>query len=105
MLSELRMEADSMALYQISYDIAEEDASEYQRLWALLRQLGALRILYSQWIIEAGDRQSDIFYNQLRPLVRASDRLLVQEVTKEAHWDQLLIPDELFRQLLKTKAR
>lgn len=94
-----------MALYQISYDIAEEDSSEYEPLWSLLRQLGALRILYSQWIVAGGDGQSDIFYNQLRPLVQASDRLLVQEVTKEAHWDQLLIPDDLFRQLLRTRAR
>jgi hypothetical protein len=93
-----------MALYQISYDIAEQNASEYEPLWKCLRISGALRILYSQWVIEGGDGQSDIFYNQLRPLVRANDRLLVQEVTRDAHWDQLLIPDEMFRQLLRTKA-
>ena len=94
-----------MALYQISYDIAEPDSSEYGPLWELLRQLGALRILYSQWIIAGGYGQSDIFYNQLRPLVKASDRLLVQEVTKEANWDQLLIPDEMFKHLLRANAR
>ncbi len=48
-----------MALYQISYDIAEQDASEYEPLWGFLRQSGALRMLYSQWVIEGGDGQSD----------------------------------------------
>jgi hypothetical protein len=42
-----------MALYLISYDISEKDAFEYESLWAKLRDLGAIKILYSEWLISA----------------------------------------------------
>jgi hypothetical protein len=38
-----------MALYLISYDINEKDAFEYEGLWKKLREIGATRILYSEW--------------------------------------------------------
>jgi hypothetical protein len=39
-------------------------------------------------------------YAAIAPLTLKSDRLLVQEITKDARWDKLLISDEAFTALL-----
>jgi len=87
-----------MALYLISYDINEKDAFEYQKLWDKLKEMNSARILYSEWII-IGDSARSI-YSQLAPLTQLKDRLLVQEITKDAVWDKLLIGDDTFRKWL-----
>jgi CRISPR/Cas system-associated endoribonuclease Cas2 len=89
-----------MALYLISYDIAEKDAFEYEKLWAKLKEVKAVRILYSEWMVTAGTDYATDLYSELAPLTQAKDRLLVQEVTKDAFFDKLLISDESFRKLL-----
>jgi hypothetical protein len=89
-----------MALYLISYDIAAKDTFEYQPLWDKLRQLGATRILYSEWVVVAEVKQAASIYDQIAPLTSQSDRLLVQELTKDATWDKLLITDDKFKELL-----
>jgi hypothetical protein len=89
-----------MALYLISYDIAEKDAFEYEGLWAKLRELGAAKILYSEWIINSDIGAASALYNQIAPKVQAKDRLLVQEVTKDAVWDKVMISDDAFREWL-----
>lgn len=38
-----------MPLYLIRYDIYEKDAFEYEPLWKRLKDIGAVRILYSEW--------------------------------------------------------
>lgn len=89
-----------MALYLISYDINEKDAFEYDALWAKLKELGAVRILYSEWALEANTGMSGQIYHHIAPNVQKKDRLLVQELTKDAAWDKLLIGDADFKQLL-----
>ena len=84
-----------MALYLISYDISEKDEFEYGPLWAKLGEMGAARILYSEWLA-IGDRVLHI-YNPLAALVQAKDRLLVQEIGTTAAWDKLMISDDDFR--------
>ena len=86
-----------MPLYLISYDIAEKDAFEYEALWAKLKEMGAVRILYSEWV--ARGRSAADMYNALAPLIQLKDRLLVQGMTGEAAWDKLMIPDNEFRSL------
>lgn len=93
-----------MALYLISYDISEKDAFEYQGLWDRLERLGAVRILYSEWALKGDVGRANAIYTELAPLTQQKDRLLVQELTKDAQWDKLLISDEDFRRLL-TQAR
>jgi CRISPR/Cas system-associated endoribonuclease Cas2 len=89
-----------MALYLISYDINEKDAFEYEKLWAALRGMDAVRILYSEWVaIDTPGKASDI-YNRLASLTQQKDRLLVQELGANAGWDKLLISDENFRKWL-----
>lgn len=89
-----------MALYLISYDISEKDAFEYQALWDHLAEIGAARILYSEWITSGKEGRSLEIYNGIAPLTQKKDRLLVQEVTKDASWDKLLISDDTFTGLL-----
>lgn len=93
-----------MALYLISYDIAEKDAFEYKPLWARLEELGAVKILYSEWAMVADTGQASNIYGQISTLTQIKDRLLVQELTKDARWDKLLASDDTFQNLL-THAR
>ena len=94
-----------MALYLVSYDIGEKDKFEYEPLWALLRSLGAQKILYSEWLVTGDRGTAQQIYDRIAPLTQTSDRLLVQEVTKNASWDKLLISDDTFRSLVLRWAR
>jgi len=89
-----------MAAYLISYDIAEKDAFEYQPLWDKLKALGAQRILYSEWIVTGGPDQTGAIYDEIAPLIQSKDRLLIQELLANAHWNKLLINDDSFRALV-----
>jgi len=89
-----------MALYLVSYDIAEKDEFEYEALWDALKAMGAIKILYSEWAVVAGLGQATSIYNIVAPLTQGKDRLLVQEITQDARWDNLLVSDSVFNQLL-----
>jgi hypothetical protein len=89
-----------MALYLISYDINEKDAFEYEHLWAKLKGIGAVRILYSEWALVEGVGRAQAIYGEISPLTQLKDRLVVQELTDDAVWDKLLISDAEFNELL-----
>jgi len=89
-----------MALYLISYDIKKYDADEYPNLYAKLEELGAVKILFSEWVVVADVGQANSIYSSIAPTVVLSDRLLVQELTKDAQWDKLLISNDAFQKLL-----
>lgn len=91
-----------MSLYLISYDIAKEDSSEYDGLWAELRRIGAQKILYSEWAVIADTGQARAIYHRIAPLTKLPDRLLVQELTNNAVWDKLLIPDAEFQSMCRS---
>jgi CRISPR/Cas system-associated endoribonuclease Cas2 len=93
---------NTMALYLISYDIAEKDAWEYQPLYDLLEAWGAKRILYSEWIVTNDTGQAASIYNEIAPLTQQKDRLLVQEITKDASWDKLMITDAAFNRFIES---
>jgi CRISPR/Cas system-associated endoribonuclease Cas2 len=90
-----------MALYLISYDINQKDAWEYDKLWAKLEKMGATKILYSEWAITGTIGQAAKIYGEIAPLTQDKDRLLVQELTKDALWDKLLISDGEWFELLE----
>jgi hypothetical protein len=89
-----------MALYLVSYDINEKDAFEYEALWARLRELGAVKILYSEWVIKDEVGAAGAIYREIAPKTQKKDRLLVQEITRDAAWDKLLITDAAFQSML-----
>jgi len=90
-----------MALYLISYDINDKDKDEYESLWAALRQLGAVKVLYSEWMLVGNTGQAKLIADQILAHLRTADRLLVQEVTTDAAWHNLMISDDAFRELLR----
>jgi CRISPR-associated endonuclease Cas2 len=90
-----------MALYLVSYDIKSYDKDEYPKLWQTLETLGAVKILFSEWVIVENEGKATALYNQIAPCTIKSDRLLVQEITRDAYWDKLLISDDEFDMLLK----
>ena len=79
----------------ISYDIAEQNSSEYDPLWSLLVQLKAQRVLYSQWVVIATSGSATKLADTIAEAVplKKQDRLLVQEVTQDASWINLELPD------------
>jgi hypothetical protein len=91
-----------MALYLISYDINEKDEFEYQGLWDKLEKIGAVRILYSEWLMTEATGKAASIYSEVAPKTQKKDRLLVQEVTDDAKWDKLLIEDVEFQKLLSS---
>jgi len=94
-----------MALYLISYDIIDKDKFEYEPLWAKLRAMGAKKILYSEWVLPAPIGEARKIYDRIATLTTQNDRILVQEITKDAVWDKLLIGDDVFRDIVTRSAR
>jgi len=94
-----------MALYLISYDINEKDAFEYKPIYDLLNKWDAKRILYSEWVVVSEVGQANNIYNEIAPLTQPKDRLLVQEIMRDAAWDKLIISDEEFKRLILDNAR
>jgi len=80
-----------MAPFLISYDINEKDTFEYQPLWDKLKALGAVRILFSEWVILIQPSQYVSLYNERSSIIQAKDRLLVQELGLAP----VLLPDPL----------
>jgi len=90
-----------MAPFLISYDINEKDTFEYQPLWDKLKALGAVRILFSEWVILIQPSQYVSLYNERSSIIQAKDRLLVQELGRSCAWEKLLISDDEFRALMR----
>jgi hypothetical protein len=45
-------------------------------------------------------QKAGAIYSEIASLTQKKDRLLVQEITKDAAWDKLLIPDDTFERFL-----
>ena len=91
-----------MALYLISYDINVKDAFEYDDLWSHLKSIGAVRILFSEWVVRSDRASAGAIYKRIAPLIQDKDRLLIQEITVDASWDKLLISDDAFQKLCES---
>jgi hypothetical protein len=97
--------AVNVALYLISYDISEKDKEEYEPLWAALRQMGATKILLSQWVVKGAVGDAARIYDKLSPIITSIDRLLVQEILQDCSWDRLMISDSAYSELVTKNAR
>lgn len=95
-----------MALYLVSYDIAEKNG-DYQSLWDELDTLGAVRILYSEWATPFNGTGLQLV-NLLIKHVEKGDRLFACELfggQGPVAWRSLRVSDDDFRELLKNHAR
>ena len=65
-----------MKKYMISYDLLKP-GQNYEALWERLRELGARKILYSQWVLRTASMTALQIRDDLTRFVDANDRLLV----------------------------
>jgi hypothetical protein len=73
-----------MALYLVSYDLMNHATmNQYQELFTALHNLGAQRVLLSEWAMRRNETSVQI-RDHLRRFIHAQDRLLVSELT--ANW-------------------
>jgi CRISPR/Cas system-associated endoribonuclease Cas2 len=89
-----------MAVYLISYDIAEKDNFEYEGLWAELERIKAVRILYSEWVLAHSSTSCTEIYNVIAKKVQGKDKLLVVQLAESAIWDKLMISDQVFTNIM-----
>jgi hypothetical protein len=85
-----------MKKYLISYDL-DKPGQDYNRLIGELDRLGALRILYSEWILRSTSNAANI-RDHLRAFIDGNDMLLVVALTGEAAWTSLMVSNDTFKQ-------
>lgn len=102
-----------MALYLISYDIAEKN-HDYSALLFRLESWKAVKILYSEWLIsgfattqQRAREEARSICESLEQAIEKGDRLLVQEISRAASWTacSLLISDARFDAMVVAQAR
>jgi CRISPR-associated endonuclease Cas2 len=97
-----------MALYLVSYDIKEEDRDEYQELWDYFDELGAKRLLFSEYATPYDGTAFELAQKVCQHL-RPADRLLVCELFNSNNdalaWFNVRIGDDVFNKLLTGRAR
>jgi hypothetical protein len=75
-------------LYLISYDLTQKPETEYDDLWATLKEWGAHRILYSEWLLESTASAVEV-RDALLTVLRHDDYLWVVEVTTNSAWHKV----------------
>ena len=85
-----------MAKYLISYDL-DKPGQDYPRLIKELERLGAVRILYSEWIFQSTSSAVQI-RDWLTSFIDGNDMLLVVALTGEAAWTRLMVSTDRFKQ-------
>src|ERR1700689_5322337 len=69
----------NMAVYRISYDLSGE-GNDYEPFWNRLHELGAIKILKSEWLIAKPDKdQAGAIAVDLRKHVALTGSLFIQE--------------------------
>jgi hypothetical protein len=79
-------------LYWISYDL-DKPGQDYTDLLNRLKQLKAVRILRSDWLLETTATTVET-RDDLRQFMDGNDRVMVSQVSNNAAWDNLLVNDK-----------
>lgn len=87
-----------MKPYLVSFDLMK-DGQQYSALNERLRALGAVKLLYSQWVVLYGSG-SLALANDLAHFTDGNDRLLVNLLTLDTAFRGLLISNEQFQRIL-----
>lgn len=85
-----------MQAYLVSYDL-DKPGQDYSKLTNELERLGAIRILYSEWIMK-NEADAVAIRDHLRGFIDANDMLLVVALTGEAAWTSLMVSNDRFKQ-------
>lgn len=84
--------AGNTMLYWISYDL-DKPGQDYTDLLNRLKQLKAVRILRSDWLLETTATTVET-RDDLRQFMDGNDRVMVSQVSNNAAWDNLLVNDK-----------
>jgi CRISPR-associated endonuclease Cas2 len=87
-----------MKPYLITYDL-DKPGQEYHQLIQRLKELGAVRVQYSDWLLRISASAAQIRDDLMR-FTDSNDRLLVVGLTGEAAWTNLMISHEKVKQSL-----
>lgn len=87
-----------MAVNLISYDL-DKPGQDYPRLITELERLGAVKVLYSEWIFRSTSSAVEI-RDWLKSFIDSNDMLLVVALTGEAAWTGLMVSTDTFKQAL-----
>ena len=87
-----------MALYWIGYDL-DKPGQDYTDLIRRLKELGAKRILKSDWLLPHNKTTPVAIRDDLGRFLDANDRVLVSEQKNNAAWRNLLISDAEVKKL------
>ena len=82
--------------YLISYDL-DKPGQDYTKLISELERLGAIKILYSEWILKNQASAAQL-RDHLKAFIDSNDMLLVVALTGEAAWTSLMVADNRFKQ-------
>ena len=82
----------------ISYDL-DKPGQEYHQLIMELKRLGAVKVLYSEWLFKTTSSAAEV-RDHLKRFTDANDMLLVVSLTGEAAWTKLMVTDETAKQSL-----
>ena len=88
-------------LYLISYDARHPEAT-LDALDRRIRELGGVRVLETQWLIEPpGTLRATALWKELRRITSPNDGLLVAELTQQIVWGThgMLVPDQEMERL------
>lgn len=87
-----------MKTFLVSYDL-DKPGQDYPRIIERLKELGAVKILYSEWVLRGNFSAADL-RDDLKQYVDANDMLLVVVLTGEAAWTRLMISNDQFKKAL-----
>ncbi len=88
--------------YLISYDLNKQGQA-YPALTKQLTELGAVKVLFSEWLLVASSSTSDI-YTAIKTTMDDNDSLLVVALTGEATWTsgKLKSTDDTVKRILNS---
>jgi hypothetical protein len=92
-----------VALYWIGYDL-DKPGQNYDQLIARLRNLSALRILKSDWLLGHNSTTTAQIRDDLARFIDSNDRLFVSQLRHQANWQNLLADDQTVIDLFKKYA-
>jgi hypothetical protein len=102
---ETHLDAREVLTYLVSYDLAHPRPRDYDRLDFELREMGATRILYFQWMLRSDlsiEELEEIFMRFIEP---ATDSFIVVQIASGlCAWNKLTVSDNQVRQLLSRTA-
>lgn len=92
-----------MALYWVGYDL-DKPGHNYDGLIKRLRELGATRIMLSDWLLP-NDAKAEAIRNDMQRYMDKNDRIMVAELHNSAAWNNLLVGNEVVKDLFNKYAR